>query len=136
MKKLLCRSIAVSLIVSLSHLGWMQSAQAAMVGTEATLATPSERSTGLQRIEAFFDRADVAAQLQRMGLTADEAKARAAGLSDAEIAEAANRLDTLPAGGDAFGTIIGAAVLIFIVLLITDILGLTKVFSFTKPVKR
>jgi hypothetical protein len=39
-------------------------------------------------------------------------------------------MDQLPAGGDGLGTIIGAAVLIFLVLLITDILGFTHVFSF------
>jgi len=39
-------------------------------------------------------------------------------------------MDQLPAGGSAIGTIVGAAVLIFLVLLITDILGFTHVFSF------
>ncbi|WP_367187996.1 PA2779 family protein, partial [Sulfuricurvum sp. RIFOXYD12_FULL_44_77] len=38
------------------------------------------------------------------------------------------------AGGDG-GSIIGAIVFIFIVLLITDILGLTKVFNFTRSVR-
>jgi len=41
-------------------------------------------------------------------------------------------MDHLPAGGDALGVIVGAGLLIFIILLITDILGLTDVFSFVK----
>jgi hypothetical protein len=39
----------------------------------------------------------------------------------------------LPAGGSAVGAIVGAAVLIFVILLITDILGFTNVFSFVNP---
>ena len=47
-------------------------------------------------------------------------------------AQLAARIDQLPAGGEG---IIGALLIVFIVLLITDILGFTKVFPFTKPVK-
>ena len=54
-----------------------------------------------------------------------------AALSDDEVAQLAARMDSLPAGGE----IIGALVLIFIILLITDILGFTKVFPFTKPIR-
>ncbi|HEX2531678.1 MAG TPA: PA2779 family protein [Burkholderiaceae bacterium] len=38
-------------------------------------------------------------------------------------------MDSLPAGGDS---VIGVIVFIFVLLLITDILGLTKVFPFTR----
>jgi hypothetical protein len=41
----------------------------------------------------------------------------------------ATNMDQLPAGGDSF---IGALVFIFIVLLITDLLGLTSIFPFVK----
>ena len=53
-------------------------------------------------------------------------------LSDEEVLQLAARLDSLPAGGDGF---IGALVFVFLVLLITDIIGLTKVFPFTRPIK-
>jgi hypothetical protein len=38
----------------------------------------------------------------------------------------------MPAGGGAFGIIIGAALFVFIVLLITDMAGATDVFPFVK----
>ena len=41
----------------------------------------------------------------------------------------------MPAGGDGIGALVGAAVLIFLVLLLTDILGFTHVFPFTKSIK-
>jgi hypothetical protein len=62
-------------------------------------------------------------------------KARVAALSDEEVAQLAAKIDSLPVGADAGASIIGALVLIFIVLLITDILGVTKVFPFTRPIK-
>ena len=67
-----------------------------------------------------------------MGITADEAKARVAALTDAETASIAHRVDAIPAGGDG---IIGALIFIFVLLLVTDILGLTKVFPFTKSLR-
>ncbi len=46
------------------------------------------------------------------------------------------RIDQLPAGGDGLGVIVGAAVLIFPVLLITDVLGVTDIFPFVKKVDK
>jgi hypothetical protein len=48
------------------------------------------------------------------------------------VAEITTRIDELPAGQSAIGIIVGAVVLIFIVLLITDLLCLTSVFNFTR----
>ena len=57
-------------------------------------------------------------------------KARVAALTDEEAAKLAAEMDSLPSGG-----IIGAILFVFLVLLITDILGLTKIFPFTRPVR-
>jgi hypothetical protein len=39
-------------------------------------------------------------------------------------------LDELPAGEGFVGVVVGAALIIFLVLLITDLLGLTDVYPF------
>jgi len=70
------------------------------------------------------------------GISPMEATARVDSLSDAEIMQIADKMDQLPAGGSTFGVIIGAAVIIFIVLLITDILGFTDIFAFVKHPSR
>ncbi|HET7669436.1 MAG TPA: PA2779 family protein, partial [Burkholderiales bacterium] len=49
-----------------------------------------------------------------------------------EVAQLAAQIDSLPAGGDS---ILGLLVLVFVILLITDILGLTKIFPFTRPIR-
>ena len=89
-----------------------------------------------ERVSAFVARDDVRKEFQKRGVNPDEAAARVAALSDVEIGQIADRLDTLPAGQDAATAIIGAAVTIFIILLITDILCLTSVFNFTRCANR
>ena len=97
---------------------------AGMVGTESLL----ER----ERVVTLLERADVQARLQAHGVSPAEVKARVAALTDAEAAELAAKIDQLPAGG---ADILGVALIVFLVLLLTDILGYTKVFPFTKPMK-
>jgi hypothetical protein len=70
------------------------------------------------------------------GISPAEARARVDSLSDDEIMQIADKMDQLPAGGSAFGVIVGAAVFIFVVLLITDILGFTDIFTFVKHPSR
>ena len=72
--------------------------------------------------------------MQQYGVGVDVAKARVNALTNDEAKSLAGKLDSLPAGG-VVGEILGAALIVFIVLLITDILGFTKVFPFTRSVK-
>lgn len=120
-------------ILSMLTLGLpLQPAFAGMVGTDQAV---SHEMAGQDRarINAFIDRADVLAQLQKQGVTSLEAKARVNALTDDEAHKIAGKLDQLPAGGD----VLDALLFVFIVLLITDILGFTSVFPFTHshPVK-
>ena len=115
------RWIAGMLIISLAM---PLPVHAGMVSTESLL----ER----ERITTLLERADVQAQLQAYGVSPGEVRARVGALTDAEAAELAARIDELPAGGIS---ILGAILLVFLVLLLTDILGYTKVFPFTKPMK-
>lgn len=117
------RFVASLLIVSLAV---PLPAQAAMVATESALGAERDR------IVEMLDRAEVQAQLQAYGVNLSDVKARVAALTDAEAAELAARIDELPAGGVS---ILGAILIVFLVLLLTDILGYTKVFPFTRPVK-
>lgn len=88
------------------------------------------------RVQRFFERQDVRDELQKLGVDPEEALARAMALSDAEIKQISGKLDQLPAGGSVIGPIVGAAVFVFVVLLITDLLCFTKVFPFTKCIAK
>lgn len=86
-------------------------------------------------LQSLVDRSDVRAALERNGVTAEQAKSRVAALSDDEAEQLAAKFDSLPAGGGGFEAVLWIGFLVFVILLITDILGFTKVFPFTRPVK-
>ena len=93
---------------------------------------PTDAALDHQRIAQMLERADVQRELRARGVDPAEAEARVAALTDIEAAQLVSNIDELPAGGIG---IVGAIVLVFLVLLVTDILGYTKVFPFTKPAR-
>ncbi len=107
----------------------VHAAKAQMIDTSTVLAA-QRTETDRARVAAFLGREDVRKVMVQQGVDAAEAQKRVASLSDAELAKISKTMDQLPAGGDGIGAIVGAAVFIFVVLLITDLLGLTHVFSF------
>jgi hypothetical protein len=111
--------------------GPQQAAMAALVGTEA-VADSARVLNAREAVRSLMAREDVQAALVRQGISPAEAAARAEALSDAEAVRLAEAAENLPAGGSTVGIIVGALLLVFIVLLITDILGYTSVFPFTK----
>ena len=115
------------LLLSLPH----KSAFAGMIGTETVLdATRSQEARDY--LNRTLAREDVRASLMAQGIDPLEAKARVESLSDAEAVSLADQIEELPAGGSALGILVGALLIVFIVLLITDILGYTDVFPFVK----
>lgn len=110
-------------------------AQAGLVETEQVVAE-SAASADRARVVSFLLREDVREQMIRLGVRPDEAIARVAALSDAELQRITEHLDTLPAGqfGPPEALIITAAV-IFLILLILDIAGVTDIFPFIKKTK-
>lgn len=117
-------------ISSFGFVSLVQPVQAALIGTEQ-VATANAPQSARARIAAQLARPEVRDQLEKLGIAKADAEARAAALTDEEAAQLAQRMDAMPAGGEG---IIGALVLIFLVLLITDILGFTKIFPFTRPI--
>jgi hypothetical protein len=126
------KSIAVLVILALSILSIISApAHAAMVNT-AEILKQSKHNFNRDRINTFLGRSEVQKYLVARGINPEEAKARTDSLTDQEIEKIVAGIDQLPTGGGALGTIVGAALVIFIVLLITDILGLTDIFYFVK----
>ena len=127
--------IALLVIVSFSTLSIISApARAAMVGT-SEIFNQRQHDLTSKRINTFLDRSEVQKYLVDWGIRPEEAKARIDSLTDEEIENILSGIDNLPAGGDGLGIIVGAALLIFVILLVTDILGFTDVFSFVKSNK-
>ena len=126
------QTLAALLIVSTAHVGFVQTAQAAMIGTEQVAQASTARSADDARsqLNEAFARADVQARLQALGVSASDAGERVAALTDDEALRLAGEIDKAPAGG-----IIEVILFVFFVLLVTDILGFTKVFPFTRSIR-
>lgn len=131
MKMPTLRRTSLTLIFSLMTM-WLPIApvHAALVGTDQIAAT-GEVSHNRDRVRGFLQRDDVRNMLKQQGVDANVALTRVDAMTDSEVQTVADQLDKLPAGGE----ILGILFTVFVILLITDILGLTKVFPFTRPVR-
>jgi hypothetical protein len=125
--------VSILLIVFLSLIYMpVQSVFAAMIGTKAVLVD-EEMQYAREKIRAFLDREDVRTALTAQGIDPLEAKARVDSLSEAEIQQISDRIDQLPAGGGVLEAIAIIAIVLFLVLLILDMMGVTDVFTFINP---
>lgn len=126
------------LIISMMCLGLPMPTHAEMVSTQRAAEAGSGSIQAAQgddsrtRVQELLARTDVQEALQSHGISPQEAQARVAALSDEEVRILAERMNALPAGGDG---ILGILFAVFIILLVTDVLGFTKVFPFTRSVR-
>ena len=122
------RSVARALVVC--TLGW-----GVPPPSFADIVPTEEVHAGIKRdeVKAFLARAEVRAELEALGVERGAALARVDALSDAEVTALTGHLDQLPAGGSDVLTV---ALIVFLVLLFTDIMGYTKIFPFTKPAQK
>ena len=121
--------LVLSVILSITL--FTQASWAQMASTEA-LFEHSVKVSQKEKVIQFTAREDVAKILGQMDVDPKMIEERVASMTDDEVSEIAYQIDTLPAGGSS---IIGAVVFVFVLLLVTDILGLTKVFNFTRTVR-
>lgn len=121
------RVVAGALIVCMGGLAAPLPVFAGIVSTE-TVVAGAER----ERLAELIDRSDVRERLQALGVDPASAKARVAALSDDEAAQLAAQIDTMPAGG---ADVLVVALIVFLVLLFTDVMGYTKIFPFTRSAR-
>ena len=125
-----CAPLAALMLVTA---GPLPMAHAAMVPTEQVLrsadqAAPANVATDRERLATFLAREDVRRQMQSLGVDPTETNQRVAAMTDTEVARLVGRLDQMPAGAGWFATLLWAVVVIAVILLITDLLGLTDVY--------
>jgi hypothetical protein len=96
------------------------SAYAEIVGTDEAAASmePAAPDADREKLRAFMERPEVAKQLQKMGVSPEEAKARVGAMSDAEVRLVAGKLDLLPAGGRISNTELVIIILLAVILLV------------------
>lgn len=124
LQRVLCLLLSLSLIVLP-----VTPVQAAMISNGQIIGevqTELNRSDVLQVLE----REQAQKQLKALGVSPEMVKERVSHMTDHEVAQLNQHLADLPAGGDVLGVIL----ILFIVFIITDMLGATNIFPFVKPV--
>ncbi len=124
--KILNRLLAGLLATSIAFTSFVQAAPT-LITTEQVAAGVAQRDRAL--VNETFRRPELQAKLQEFGVSVQDAQARVAALTDQEISALARQIETAPAGGT---DVLAFVLVIFIVLLITDIMGFTTVFPFVK----
>lgn len=104
--------------------------QAAMVDNH-TLMEQEKLAYDREQLLQALEREDVQKQLEALGVDPAVAKQRVAQMTDSEIQQINARMGEMPAGGDALGVIL----FIFLIFVITDILGATDIFPFIHPIR-
>ncbi len=109
-------------------------ARAGLVTTDQ-LVEQRTAASDRERLSAILLRDDVRQQMEALGVDRDEALERLASLSDQEVQQIAGRIDELPAGQNVVVGVLVIAGVVFLVLVIMDLLGVTDVFPFINPIR-
>ncbi|WP_411832803.1 PA2779 family protein [Pseudoxanthomonas mexicana] len=103
--------------------GTCTQAYAGVITTQQALSA-EVRSATEQEVRTALARDDVRQAMQQLGVNPLDVDARIASLSDAELMQLQGEIDQLQAGG-----ILAVIGVVFVVLLILELVGVTNIFS-------
>lgn len=119
MKKIISPFLVVFFVVTI----WVPGAKAAIVNTQSLITS---QELGLQgELQTTLAREDVRQQLVALGVDPLQVDARVAALTPEELRQLQLKINDLPAGSSALA-VIGV---VFLVLLILELVGVTNVFT-------
>jgi len=119
------RFIASLLISSILFISIQPTVNAVIVST-SDLVAQQQSQINKEYLLKSFDREDVQMALASKGVNLEMAKLRVASMTNEEVRQLNAKIDNLPAGGG----ILGVLGFILVILLITDLIGITDVYSF------
>ena len=99
MKSSLKRVLCSFLVIAMAMLPF-QSGQAAMIGSDAVIASAASQADR-NTVTNFLNRAETATQLQALGVDAKSAKERVNAMTDGEVASLAGKVTSKAGGADA-----------------------------------
>lgn len=115
----------IAVAVSLTTLPVLQSANAAIIPTDAAMDY-EDRQRQIERINTALARDSVQKVLIDMGVDPEDASARVQLLTDAELDTLDQQLAELPAGGTGIVEVVG---IVAIVLIVLELLNVTNFFT-------
>jgi hypothetical protein len=122
-----CRLLTVLLAVSILFVSVQPVVNAAIVSTSEMVAT-EQTKVDREYLLKSLEREEVRTALTSQGVDLEMAKQRIASMTDEEVKALNQKMEEMPAGGG----VVGVVIIIFLVLVITDLMGWTDVFPFVK----
>jgi len=95
-----------------------------VIGTP-TFSQSLTRDAQIQRISGFLAQDSVRSQMIGLGVDPKDAQSRVAALTDSELQMLDQKIDSMPAGGDAL-VVLGV---VFLVLLVLELVGVINIFK-------
>lgn len=123
MNKFLKASILCPMLV----LG-MSQPSAAVFSSEQVIAN-QQFNFNKQQVLSYVDSAEVQNKLIELGVSPADAKQRIANMTAEELNALNSQMNEMPAGG-----IVGVVVTVLVVVVVTDLMGLTDVYPFINPI--
>ncbi|WP_231732118.1 PA2779 family protein [Rheinheimera sp. EpRS3] len=123
MNKFITASIATAILIF-----GMGQATAGVYSSEQVIAN-QQHQYNKQQVLSFVDSAEVQNKLIELGVNPDDAKQRIAAMTTAELDALNNELNDMPAGG-----IVGVIVTVLVVVAVLDLMGITDVYPFIRPI--
>lgn len=106
----------------------MSQASAAVFSSEQVIAN-QQYNFNKQQVLSYVDSAEVQNKLIELGVSPADAKQRIANMTAEELSALNSQMNEMPAGG-----IVGVVVTVLVVVVVTDLMGLTDVYPFINPI--
>lgn len=119
--------LKISILCPMLVLG-MSQASAAVFSSEQVIAN-QQFNFNKQQVLSYVDSAEVQNKLIELGVSPADAKQRIANMTAEELSALNSQMNEMPAGG-----IVGVVVTVLVVVVVTDLMGLTDVYPFINPI--
>lgn len=126
--KTLKRTLSLILFIPLISVSF-GNAQAAIISNDQIIHKTDQVNDKAALLQTF-KRAEVQAQLSSMGVSSADLENRVDQMTQRELTQLNQQMAELPAGASAAGIILT----VFLVFVITDVIGATDIFPFIHPV--
>jgi Mg2+ and Co2+ transporter CorA len=122
-----CLSLTLSFLLVFGSVSQVHAA----VVTNQQIINQAQQAYDRESLLQTIRRDDVQQQLLEMGVASQDLEDRVNQMTSEEIAQLNQQMAEMPAGG----SVVGIILLIFIIFVITDVIGATDIFPFIHPVK-
>ena len=116
--------------VMLAYLTCISTTYAGVISSEQVIVQ-QKNIYNKQQVIAMLSNVDVQNKLVALGVSMEDAEMRIASMTDQELNQLNTQMNDMPA---AAGGVVGVVVTVLVVLVVLDLVGITDVFSFIRPI--